>query len=279
MALVIYDIMTDADMVFGGSMCPRLGRSSKTDGPENRQSVDCLSQANVQRLGIATFTPVLHILPASQQALWSSLWSIRNHGFVLYGGTAVSLRLGHRVSVDFDFFSEQPVDHSALISTLPFRERARIIQEAPNTLTLLVDPEGGVGDGVKVSFFSGLTMGRVGHPELSEDGVLLAASLLDLMGSKLKVIQQRAEKKDYLDIHKMLECGIRLDEGLAAGRALYGKSFQPSEALKAMVYFNDGDLYEIPVCIRESLIRAASSVKTVPVLSLASSSLGVGEAL
>ncbi|WP_373321508.1 nucleotidyl transferase AbiEii/AbiGii toxin family protein [Rivihabitans pingtungensis] len=31
-------------------------------------------------------------------------------GFVLYGGTAIALRLGHRESVDFDFFSDRPLD-------------------------------------------------------------------------------------------------------------------------------------------------------------------------
>ena len=130
--------------------------------------------------------------------------------------------------------------------------------------------------GVKVSFFGGLTTGRVGHPEATDDGVVLAASLLDLMGSKLKVIQQRAEQKDYLDIHQMLECGVRLDEGLAAGRALYGRSFQPSEALKAMAYFGDGNLCELPAPIREALIKASASVKLLPLLTAVSSSLGVG---
>jgi len=291
-------------------MCPRLNGPSGSDGPENQQPspdasrpvptpikpllhqagvpgarivpdeylADFLNETSVNCPAFATFTPELHILPANQLALWPSLRPIRAHGFVLYGGTAVSLRLVHRVSVDFDFFSERPFDHSALISALPFYERAQVIQEAPNTLTLLVTPKDGVGEGVKVSFFGGLAIGRVGHPQLTDDGVLLAASLLDLMGSKLKVIQQRAEKKDYFDIHKMLECGVRLDDGLAAGRALYGKTFQPSEALKAMVYFNDGDLPEIPAHIREALITAASSVRTLPVLSVVSSRLGVGEA-
>ena len=224
-----------------------------------------------------TFVPELHLLPANQQALWPSLRPVRDQGFVLYGGTAVSLRLGHRISVDFDFFSERPFDHSALIAALPFRGRAKVIQEAPNTLTLLVAPEDGAGEGVKVSFFGGLPLGRVGEPEVTRDGVVLAASLLDLMGSKLKVIQQRAEKKDYIDIHKMLEHGVRLDEGLAAGRVLYGRTFQPSEALKAMTYFGDGNLKEIPNNIREALIKASTSVKSVPVLTAVSSSLGLGE--
>ena len=50
------------------------------------------------------FTPALHILPESQQSLWPSLAPLAQQGFVLYGGTAIALRLGHRISVDFDFF-------------------------------------------------------------------------------------------------------------------------------------------------------------------------------
>jgi hypothetical protein len=50
--------------------------------------------------------PHLDILPASQRALWRELAEIPPD-FVLYGGTALALRLGHRQSEDFDFFSSQ----------------------------------------------------------------------------------------------------------------------------------------------------------------------------
>ena len=41
--------------------------------------------------------PQLDILPAEQRALWDELAPLRQLGFVLYGGTAIALRLGHRV--------------------------------------------------------------------------------------------------------------------------------------------------------------------------------------
>lgn len=47
----------------------------------------------------------LEILPKEQRALWKELKPLQGMGFVLYGGTAIALRLGHRVSIDFDFFS------------------------------------------------------------------------------------------------------------------------------------------------------------------------------
>ncbi|QQO57451.1 MAG: hypothetical protein N838_32975 [Thiohalocapsa sp. PB-PSB1] len=44
----------------------------------------------------------LSILPASQLALWPTLAQVPKR-LVLYGGTAIALRLGHRQSVDFGF--------------------------------------------------------------------------------------------------------------------------------------------------------------------------------
>ena len=56
-----------------------------------------------------TFQPRLGILPPSQRALWPKLVAVRER-FILYGGTALALHLGHRASVDFDFFSFQPFE-------------------------------------------------------------------------------------------------------------------------------------------------------------------------
>ncbi len=51
-----------------------------------------------------TFNPRLDILPLSQRRLWDELGELPEE-FVLYGGTAIALHLGHRQSVDFDFFT------------------------------------------------------------------------------------------------------------------------------------------------------------------------------
>jgi len=53
------------------------------------------------------FKPALDILPAAQRSLWADLSCVPTD-FVLYGGTALALRLAHRISEDFDFFSLQP---------------------------------------------------------------------------------------------------------------------------------------------------------------------------
>jgi hypothetical protein len=54
------------------------------------------------------------ILPQAQQRLWVELRQAKELGLVLYGGTAIALRLGHRASIDFDFFSDLPLNRAAL---------------------------------------------------------------------------------------------------------------------------------------------------------------------
>jgi hypothetical protein len=54
--------------------------------------------------------PKTAILPKAQQELWPLLTPAPGFSFVLYGGTAVALHLGHRISVDFDFFRTEPLD-------------------------------------------------------------------------------------------------------------------------------------------------------------------------
>jgi hypothetical protein len=65
-----------------------------------------------------TFTPTLNILPASQRALWKELKATPKH-FVLYGKTALALRLGHRVLEDFDFFTNTTFDPQGLVDRIP----------------------------------------------------------------------------------------------------------------------------------------------------------------
>ncbi|MBQ7617620.1 MAG: nucleotidyl transferase AbiEii/AbiGii toxin family protein, partial [Desulfovibrio sp.] len=105
------------------------------------------------------FTPKLDTLPSSQREIWPLLEPAQRQGLVLYGGTALALRLGHRISLDFDFFSNLPLDQQGLISALPFLKKAELICQEKNTLTFLTDNR------VKLSFFGGINFGRVGLVE------------------------------------------------------------------------------------------------------------------
>ena len=61
-----------------------------------------------------SFKPGMLVLPTAQRYLWAELSQAAKLGFVLYGGTAVALRLGHRTSVDFDFFSDGSLNREVL---------------------------------------------------------------------------------------------------------------------------------------------------------------------
>ena len=95
-------------------------------------------------------------------------------GFVLYGGTAIALRLGHRQSVDFDFFTERPFDHDQLVLRLPALGDALVLQSLPDTFTLSLDAPGKGLAPVRVSF-SRVGTGRIHDPEWTTDGNLLVA--------------------------------------------------------------------------------------------------------
>jgi len=221
-----------------------------------------------------TFEPRLDVLPPEQRRLWPELAPTVDLGFVLYGGTAIALRLGHRTSVDFDFFSEEPLQRSGLRSALPFIGRSRVLQDEADAWTMLVPAAAGGGPEVKVSFFGGIGFGRVGEPERTTDGVLVAASLDDLLATKVKVVLQRAESKDYRDVACILKSGADLSRGLAGASALYGDTFQPSESLRALVYFEDGDLATLSRSDKILLVDAAKAVRALPEVAIRSRRLG-----
>lgn len=143
--------------------------------------------------------------------------------------------------------------------------RATYLQNEKNTLTVLVsDPHSASAAGqvyIKVSFFGTIGFGRVGEPEWTHDGVVQVASLDDLMATKVKVVLQRAEAKDYRDVAAMIRGGVSLSKGLASARAMFGPGFQPSESLKALVYFKDGDLQTLSLEDRSLLVRAVGAVR------------------
>jgi hypothetical protein len=210
------------------------------------------------------FVPDMGVLSPVQRRIWPKLRPALQQGFVLYGGTAIALRLGHRFSVDFDFFTNRPLDKQALLDSFPFINGASVLQDQLCTFTVLTTCESGPNETVKISFFGMLDFGRVGSPDTTEDGILQVASLDDLMATKVKVILQRVEAKDYRDIAAMLNAGVSLAKGLAAARAMYGSSFQPSESLKAIVYFKGGDLDTLSLEEKDILIKAVSAVRDLP---------------
>jgi hypothetical protein len=213
------------------------------------------------------------ILPDAQRQFWPELRPMLALGFVLYGGTAIALRQGHRPSVDFDFFTDRPLNRVALYAACPFLARSHVLQDQPETLTVTVPNSDAPETSVKVSFFGAISFGRVGVPALTDDRAVQVASPDDLMATKLKVLLQRVEAKDYRDVVALIHAGVSLATGLAGARALFGDSFQPSESLKALVYFKGGDLESLVTADRATLIRAVEEVRALPPRSIVARNL------
>ena len=205
----------------------------------------------------------LEILPQAQRRLWNELKNTPQE-FVLYGGTALALRLGHRTSEDFDFFSNRPFLPDLLRKAIGYLQDAEMRQFEENTLTAMVDRDGPV----KVSFFGGLKLDRVQDPDVIPDNGIKVASLLDVAATKLATIQQRAQARDYEDVLALAAAGVSLSEMLAAAEAVYGSTFNGSLSLKALTFFADGDLPTLSPVIQSRLRTLASQVnlEQIPVM-------------
>jgi hypothetical protein len=205
---------------------------------------------------VTRFEPCLDVLPPAQRRLWDELAEIPDH-FVLYGGTAIALQLGHRQSVDFDFFGTKSFDPDDLLRSLKVLGGAEIMQREAGTLTCLVDR----GGPVQLSFVAVPALRRIEPSRLAGEIALRVASLIDLAGTKASVIQKRAEARDYVDMGVLISHSISLPMALAAARAIYGAAFNPQITLKALAYYDDGDLATLPLALRHQLQDAVRAVE------------------
>lgn len=221
-------------------------------------------------MALKTFKPNFNILPQPQKDLWLELKDVPDN-FVLYGGTAIALQLGHRESVDFDFFGSEKFDPDDLLKSIPALKNAEITQRDENTLSVKVDR----GGEVYLSFFGLPHIKPIIPPLETNDGIMKVASLLDLAGMKASVVQKRAEWKDYVDLVALIEAGITLPMALSAGQAIYKNQFNPQITLKALSYFDD--IKGITPQIKKVLQDAVRSVDLQNLPSLESINLAMSE--
>lgn len=203
--------------------------------------------------------PKFSILPAAQREIWAKLAPAQQANFVLYGGTAIALHLGHR---------SEPLDKDQIRAAFGFVGGAAILQDKPDTLVVLAKMPSGL---VKVSFFGGIGFGRVNDPLRTRDGTLLVASLDDLMATKLKATLDRAEAKDYRDIAELISSGVSLAAGLSAFKQMFDG--EPAQVLRALGYFEDGDLATLGKADRNLLRNARDKIEQLPNMALKSGSL------
>lgn len=133
--------------------------------------------------------------------LWRSMGPLPGK-LRLYGGTALALYLGHRESVDFDFFTPAPDVRLASISALPWLADARL--RGGEGVIEASCP--GVDRDILVTFLeaTGLVPPALDAPRSAPNGVPVA-SPRDLVRAKLEAICNRGAAKDYADVAAAFE--------------------------------------------------------------------------
>jgi len=174
------------------------------------------------------------LLLQGQKLLGSLKGGIANkYKFTLAGGTALALQIGHRISVDLDFFSEKSFSTDALYRELQKAGLKPVIQqETEGTLTAMVS-------GVKISML------HYPYPfldkKLNWKGIDIAG-IIDIAAMKVMAIAQRGAKRDFVDLYFILkDIPFRKIAENMIGR--YGANrINPVNIGKAIVYFSDADI-------------------------------------
>lgn len=149
--------------------------------------------------------------------------------FVLVGGTALALRLGHRISVDIDLFSDNAFDVQPITEMLRDIFSIQALETAQNTVR-------GEVDGIKLDIMSHCYP-AIGTP-VTMDGIRMA-SLEDITAMKLNAIAHRGSKKDFWDYAELLSHFSR-DEMLG----FFAKKYSNENvwyAEKSLSYFDDAE--------------------------------------
>lgn len=161
--------------------------------------------------------------------------------FALAGGTSLALQIGHRISVDLDFFGNERIDSIQILQTLNHIKPLSIISQ--NNFMVVLNIKN-----IKVDFVD------YQYPLLKEliihDNVRLY-SIEDIAAMKLAAIAGRGRKRDFFDLHFLLDF-FSLGELLK----LYNLKFQDGSAMmvvRSLTFFEDADLDEDPVVLNSQI--------------------------
>ncbi len=160
--------------------------------------------------------------------------------FALVGGTSLALRFGHRRSIDFDFFTPETFDVDWLIHTLE-KDLSGFEVKAANQagFNALVDD-------LKIDFVT-YRYPLIEPPETVE-GIRMF-SLPDVVGMKLGAITNRGAKKDFYDLHVLIQ-NLGVDALIDIYRQKYPKH-DPMIVIRSMIYFDDAEAEDEPESLND----------------------------
>jgi hypothetical protein len=167
-------------------------------------------------------------------ATFELIQQLQNFGelkeFYLVGGTALTLQLGHRNSIDINLFSAKDFMDSSIINILRTKFKIDIVYNKPNSIICIIN-------GVKVDLIKHDY--PIIEPIIAEEGISML-SPQDICAMKLNAIQNSGQRlKDFIDIYFLLE-HFSIKQMLE----FYSKKYpimNPIIALRAITYFDDID--------------------------------------
>lgn len=181
------------------------------------------------------------VINAKTKRLFKALIKVREiRNLYLAGGTALALQLGHRKSIDLDWFSQKDFSITQLKRDLSFLGNFKVESEDKNTLNCILD-------GVKLSFF--VYPYRLLFPFINFDSFKLADEG-DIACMKIDAISSRGTKKDFIDLYFLIQ-KHPLDKLLDLFDKKYkGIQYNRLHILKSLVYFEDAENEPMPIMLK-----------------------------
>jgi hypothetical protein len=163
--------------------------------------------------------------------------------WILAGGTGLALQLGHRISIDLEFFSEHPFDSQGLRVSLAGLGQLEVQAQDADTLHVRLD-------GIRLSFLKSEV--PFVFPTTAYRGLRLADAR-DIAAMKIVAVGGRGSRKDFVDLHAYLEAGGDFPSLMELlNRRYAGTSFNAVHLLRSLVYFEDAEQEPMPRMIHKT---------------------------
>lgn len=158
------------------------------------------------------------------------LVKVFSKNFGLVGGTAIALHIGHRESLDFDLFSLEKFDNSAIRrKILKIKKIDYVAYDEEGQFTLSVDK-------IKFTFFH--YPFKILFTE-SFDNVIKLPDLSTLASMKAYALGRRAKWKDYVDLYFIIKDYLSINEIAKKAKEIFKNEFNEKIFRSQLSYFND----------------------------------------
>ncbi|MFZ1292540.1 MAG: nucleotidyl transferase AbiEii/AbiGii toxin family protein [Melioribacteraceae bacterium] len=156
--------------------------------------------------------------------------------YLLVGGTAIALYLGHRESIDFDLFSLERIKRINVKNYLSGKSYKdyKLLKEEEDQLHFIIN-------GVKLTFFQ---FPFILEKQNTFDGVIGMPDLITLAAMKALALGGRGKWKDYVDLYFLLKYHFNLNDIITQAEKIFGASFNDKLFREQLAYFEDIDYSE-----------------------------------